>query len=296
MSYAQAYARALNDPEGFWGEAAEALHWERRWDRVLDDSRPPFYRWFTGGRLNTCYNALDRHVAERADQPALIYDSPVTGSISTLTFAELRDEVARCAGALRKLRRRAGRPGDHLHADGARGGDRDARLRAARRDPLGGVRRLRRARARDPHRRREAEADPLGVLRHRGGPRDPLQAAARRGDRAGDAQARALHHPAAAAVRGGPAGGPRSGLAGRGAGAQRLPTACRSPRPIRSTSSTPRAPPASPRAWCATTAAMPSRCTGPCRTSTASTRARCSGRPRTSAGWSATPTSSTRRC
>ena len=102
MSYAQAYARALSDPEGFWGEAAEALHWERRWDRVLDDSRPPFYRWFTGGRLNTCYNAVDRHLAERADQPALIHDSPVTDSISTLTFAELKDQVARCAGALRK--------------------------------------------------------------------------------------------------------------------------------------------------------------------------------------------------
>jgi propionyl-CoA synthetase len=102
MSYAQAYARALTDPEGFWGEAAEALHWERRWDRVLDDARPPFYRWFAGGRLNTCYNAVDRHLAERADQPALIHDSPVTGGIATLTFAQLKDEVARCAGALRK--------------------------------------------------------------------------------------------------------------------------------------------------------------------------------------------------
>jgi propionyl-CoA synthetase len=102
MSYAEAYARALNDPDGFWGEAAEALHWERRWDRVLDDSRPPFYRWFTGGRLNTCYNAVDRHLPERANQPALIHDSPVTGSISTLTFAELKDQVARCAGVLSK--------------------------------------------------------------------------------------------------------------------------------------------------------------------------------------------------
>jgi propionyl-CoA synthetase len=102
MSYAEAYARSLKDPEGFWGEAAEALHWERRWDRVLDDARPPFYRWFTGGRLNTCYNAVDRHLAARADQPALIHDSPVTGSIRTLTFAALKDEVARCAGALRQ--------------------------------------------------------------------------------------------------------------------------------------------------------------------------------------------------
>ena len=102
MSYTQAYARALSDPEGFWGEAAEALHWERRWNRVLDDSRPPFYRWFAGGQINTCYNAVDRHLAERAGQPALIHDSPVTGNIGTLTFAELKDQVARCAGALRK--------------------------------------------------------------------------------------------------------------------------------------------------------------------------------------------------
>jgi propionyl-CoA synthetase len=102
MSYAQTYARAMTDPEGFWGEAAEALEWERRWDRVLDDRQPPFYRWFAGGRLNTCHNAVDRHVAARGDQPALIYDSPVTGSVRTVTFAELKDQVARCAGALRK--------------------------------------------------------------------------------------------------------------------------------------------------------------------------------------------------
>jgi propionyl-CoA synthetase len=92
----------MTDPEGFWGEAAEALEWERRWDRVLDDRQPPFYRWFAGGRLNTCHNAVDRHVAARGDQPALIYDSPVTGSVRTVTFAELKDQVARCAGALRK--------------------------------------------------------------------------------------------------------------------------------------------------------------------------------------------------
>jgi propionyl-CoA synthetase len=69
--YDDVYHRSLSDPEGFWGEAAEAIDWERRWDRVLDDSNPPFFRWFRGGRLNTCWNALDRHVASgRADQPA----------------------------------------------------------------------------------------------------------------------------------------------------------------------------------------------------------------------------------
>src|SRR4029453_15614089 len=99
-SYEEIYAWSLQDPEGFWAEAAEALTWERRWDRVLDDARPPFYRWFAGGRLNTCYNAGDRHVeAGRGDQLAVIHDSPVTDTIRTLSFAELQDQVARFAGA-----------------------------------------------------------------------------------------------------------------------------------------------------------------------------------------------------
>ena len=101
--YEEAYARSLRDPEGFWAAAAEDLYWERRWDRVLDDSRPPFSRWFPGGVLNTCYNALDLHVDRgRGKQRALVYDSPVTGTIATLTYAELRDEVARVAGALKR--------------------------------------------------------------------------------------------------------------------------------------------------------------------------------------------------
>ncbi|HVS63318.1 MAG TPA: propionyl-CoA synthetase, partial [Thermoanaerobaculia bacterium] len=96
------------DPEGFWAAAAEPLHWQRRWDRVLDDSAAararPLYRWFTGATTNTCYNALDRHVAGgRADQPALIYDSPVTGTQRTLTYRELLDATARFAGGLRAL-------------------------------------------------------------------------------------------------------------------------------------------------------------------------------------------------
>jgi propionyl-CoA synthetase len=78
------------------------VHWERRWDRVLDATRPPYYRWFAGGVLNTCYNALDLHIDRgRGKQLALIYDSPVTGTVRGLTFLELRDAVARFAGALR---------------------------------------------------------------------------------------------------------------------------------------------------------------------------------------------------
>ena len=99
--YAEMYARSIGDPRAFWGEAAEAIHWEKRWSAVLDDSRPPFYRWFPGGELNTCYNALDRHVESgRAEQLALVYDSPVTGTIRRFTYRELRDEVARFAGVL----------------------------------------------------------------------------------------------------------------------------------------------------------------------------------------------------
>ena len=98
------FDRSLKDPVGFWGEAAEAVHWYKRWAKVLDDSRPPFYRWFAGGQVNTCYNALDLHVEEgRGDQSALIYDSPVTNSIETFTYRELRDKVAVFAGALARL-------------------------------------------------------------------------------------------------------------------------------------------------------------------------------------------------
>ncbi|MBS1194003.1 MAG: propionyl-CoA synthetase [Methanomicrobiales archaeon] len=80
------------------------MDWYRPWDRVLDGSRPPFYRWFPGGVLNTCHNALDRHVETgKGDRIALIYDSPVTGTVKTFTYRDLRDRVARCAGGLRDL-------------------------------------------------------------------------------------------------------------------------------------------------------------------------------------------------
>ena len=100
-SYDDVYARWMSSPERFWAEAAEAIHWQKRWDKVLDASRPPFYRWFPGGVVNSCYNAIDRHVENgRADQRALIYDSPMTGTIKSFTYRELLDEVARCAGVV----------------------------------------------------------------------------------------------------------------------------------------------------------------------------------------------------
>ncbi len=99
--YDVAHARALKDPEGFWAEVALGIRWTRKWTKVLDSANAPFYRWFVGGELNTCFNALDRHVEEgRADQLALIYDSPVTGQVRTFTYRALRDRVARVAGML----------------------------------------------------------------------------------------------------------------------------------------------------------------------------------------------------
>jgi propionyl-CoA synthetase len=99
------YARSIEDPEGFWADVAEDVHWYKRWDKVLDGSNPPFYRWFVGAETNTCYNAVDRHVeAGRGDQLALIYDSPITGGTQRkITYAELQDEVARFAGVLKGL-------------------------------------------------------------------------------------------------------------------------------------------------------------------------------------------------
>ena len=102
--YADIYRRSLEDPEGFWGEAAEGIDWYTRWDKVLDDSNPPFYKWFPGATLNTCYNALDRHVAAgRGEQAAIIYDSPVTGTIKSISYAEMLDKTARIAGVLQSL-------------------------------------------------------------------------------------------------------------------------------------------------------------------------------------------------
>ncbi len=99
--YEIAYKQSIKDPDTFWAKAAEDCHWYKKWDKVLDASNKPFYRWFTGGELNTCYNAVDYHIDNgRGEQNAIIYDSPVTGTIKKYTYNQLRDEVARFAGAL----------------------------------------------------------------------------------------------------------------------------------------------------------------------------------------------------
>ena len=92
----------MQDPNGFWGAAAQLVKWDKKPTIILDDSNIPLYRWFSDGMLNTCYNALDRHVIDgRADQPAVIHESAITGKSLTLTYAQMLEKVARFAGALR---------------------------------------------------------------------------------------------------------------------------------------------------------------------------------------------------
>lgn len=101
MGYAEVYGQWKADPEGFWMEAAKAIDWTRAPTKALNADNAPLYEWFTDGMVNTCWNAVDRHVAAgRGAQPAIIHDSPVTGTKHVLTYAELQDRVARLAGAL----------------------------------------------------------------------------------------------------------------------------------------------------------------------------------------------------
>jgi propionyl-CoA synthetase len=102
--YKKTYDESINNPEAFWKKAAEEIDWYKKPTKILDASNKPFYRWFVDGEMNTCYNAVDRHVENgRADQLALIYDSPVTGEKEKYTYGELLSSVAKFAGALSSL-------------------------------------------------------------------------------------------------------------------------------------------------------------------------------------------------
>ena len=202
--YRELFDASIADPTAFWADAARAVTWTREPQQILDDSNPPFYRWFPDGELNTCANALDRHVeGGRGDQPALIYDSPVTGSQRTYTYRELLDETARFAGALRGL--------------GVGKGDRVviympmipeaviamlacARLGAVHSVVFGG---FAAQRTRGAHRRRPPRRHRHRVLRHRADPHRRLQADARRRARHRRARPAGVRHRAArpAAVR-----------------------------------------------------------------------------------------------
>lgn len=102
--YLKAFRRSIDEPEEFWAEVGKCVTWDTPWTRVLDDSNQPFTKWFVGGKLNACYNAVDRHVeAGKGDKVALIHDSPVTNIIRHVTYGELYSKVSRLAGALAAL-------------------------------------------------------------------------------------------------------------------------------------------------------------------------------------------------
>lgn len=104
MRYADLYNRSISEPEQFWAEQAQRIHWYKFPEKILSKDAHGLYRWYKGGQLNTSYLALDYHVEHgRGDQAALIYDSPVTQSFQRYTYRELRDAVAKFAGALRDL-------------------------------------------------------------------------------------------------------------------------------------------------------------------------------------------------
>ena len=94
--YINEYLRSLDDPDGFWGEiGAQMVHWDRPFEKVLDNTNEPFTKWFTGGYLNACYNAIDRHViAGKGDKVAIIHDSPLTNTVRHVTYQELYDTVS----------------------------------------------------------------------------------------------------------------------------------------------------------------------------------------------------------
>jgi propionyl-CoA synthetase len=103
MNYETFHRRSVEDPEGFWGEESQRIYWHKPWQKVIDYSNPPFCKWFVGGETNLCYNAIDRHLAERGDQKAVIYISTETNESETYTFRELHQEVNRFAAVLQSL-------------------------------------------------------------------------------------------------------------------------------------------------------------------------------------------------
>ncbi len=200
--YAEVYAGWRRDPEAFWHEAARAIDWIHPPGRIFDPASGPYGRWFPDATLNLCHNALDRHADGRPARPGGADPRQPrhrhAGALHLRRAARRRGDAGGRAG---RRGRRRGRPRRHLHADGPRGDLRHAGLRAHRRRPFGGVRRLRGGRTRRPHRRRRAQADPHRLLRDRARPHRPLQAAARRGPAPRPPQARPLPRPGSARRR-----------------------------------------------------------------------------------------------
>ena len=164
--YEKAFRESVSDPERFWGAAAENVQWYRPPDRVLSSDNPPFYRWFEGGVLNSCYNALDYHVENgRGDRVALIYDSPVTKTVKRYTYTgtpRSRGTLCRWPAATGCCERR---PRGNLHADDPGSGHRDACLCPYRRHPLSSLWRFCRTGTCSPHRGCKTPARHFCIMR-----------------------------------------------------------------------------------------------------------------------------------
>jgi len=276
--YDERYTRSMQEPAAFWAAAAEDLYWDRRWDKLFDDSRPPFYRWFVGGTLNTCYNALDLHIDRgRGKQRALIYDSPVTGTVTEFTYQELRDRVAVIAGA---LRRQGIAKGDRviiympMVPEAVMAMLACARIGAIHSVVFGGFAAHELAKRIDDARPKLILSASCGIEVNRVIPYKPLLDGAIEVARHKPERCVILQRPQEQALL----------VCGRdlewdeflagAAPAECVPVAATDPLYIL----------CGPKAWCVTTAATWLRSSGRCRTSTASSRGRCTGLPPTLAG------------
>ncbi|MBK9085111.1 MAG: propionate--CoA ligase [Sterolibacteriaceae bacterium] len=103
MNYKEFHRQSIEQPDAFWGEQSKLVHWNKPFSSVLDYSKPPFSKWFVGGETNLCYNAIDRHLATRGEQPALIFVSTETNTEKVYSFRELHAEVQRMAAVLQRL-------------------------------------------------------------------------------------------------------------------------------------------------------------------------------------------------
>jgi len=116
--YKEVFAESISNKEEFWSKAALDVRWTKKFDQVLFEDKKPFYKWFKGGKINTCFNALDRHVEEgNGDRAALIFDSAMTNTKKRISYKELRDETAKLAGALQQSGVKKRRQNYYLHAD-----------------------------------------------------------------------------------------------------------------------------------------------------------------------------------
>ena len=186
--YQEMYARSIADPNGFWAEHAKRIHWYRAPTRIKNTSFDPHnvsIKWFEDGTLNAAYNCIDRHLPKRADQIAIIWEGDDPKDSKQITYQELHDEVCRMANILRN---RNVEKGDRvtIYMPMIPGGRlRDAGLRAHRRDPFGGVRRLLAGVARRPHRGLPVQGRHHRRRRPARRPQGAAQGQHRRGDRQG---------------------------------------------------------------------------------------------------------------